>query len=99
MICNESQSILHYPQHLFLALYLQLDSCEFNSRPLWLLLGWGGQTTSVFHQATQANSATYLSWTGNEYQPKSADALQLWSKGRYFSFHLWINVWVAGKNV
>jgi len=27
------------------------------------------------------------------------DALQLGSKGRYGSFHLWINVWVAGKTV
>jgi len=37
--------------------------------------------------------------TGNEYQPKGDDALQLGSKGRYGSFHLWINVWVAGKTV
>jgi len=32
------------------------------------LLGWvtvfGGQTTSVFHQATQANSASYPQWDG-----------------------------------
>jgi len=40
-----------------------------------------------------------LSGTGNEYQPKCGDALQLGSKGRYGSFHLWINVWVAGKTV
>ena len=40
-----------------------------------------------------------LSGTGNEYQPKCGDALQLRSKGRYGSFHLWINVWVAGKTV
>ena len=32
----------------------------------------------------------------NEYRPKCGDALQL---GRYGSFHLWINVWVAGKYV
>jgi len=68
-----------------------------------LVLGWvtvfGGQTTSVFHQATQANSASYLSRTGNVYQPKCGDALRLGSKGRYGSFHLWINVWVAGKTV
>jgi len=30
---------------------------------------------------------------GNEYQPKCGDALRLGSKGRYGSFHLWINVW------
>jgi len=29
----------------------------------------------------------------------SCDALRLGSKGRYGSFHLWINVWVAGKTV
>jgi len=40
-----------------------------------------------------------LSGTGNEYQPKCGDALRLGSKGRYGSFHLWINVWVAGKTV
>jgi len=34
---------------------------------------------------------------GNEYQPKCSDALQVRSKGRYGSFHLWMNVWVAGK--
>jgi len=39
-----------------------------------------------------------LSGTGNEYQPKCGDA-QLGSKGRYGSFHLWINMWVAGKTV
>jgi len=30
---------------------------------------------------------------------QSGDALRLGSKGRYGSFHLWINVWVAGKTV
>jgi len=33
-----------------------------------LVLGWvtvfGGQTTSVFHQATQVNSASYPQWDG-----------------------------------
>ena len=32
-------------------------------------------------------------------QPKCGDALRLGSKGRYGSFHLWINMWVAGKTV
>jgi len=40
-----------------------------------------------------------LSGTGNKYQPKCGHALQLGSKGRYGSFHLWINMWVAGKTV
>ena len=33
----------------------------------------------------------------NEYRSKYGDALWLGSKGRYGSFHLYINVWVAGK--
>jgi len=40
-----------------------------------------------------------LSETGNEYQPKFGDALWLVSKGRYGSFHSWINMWMAGKTV
>jgi len=40
---------------------------------------------------------------GNEYQPKYGDALQLGSKRKYGSFHLWINVLVklgsVGKTV
>jgi len=40
-----------------------------------------------------------LSETENEYWPKCGVALWLSSKGRYGSFHLWINVWVAGKTV
>jgi len=40
-----------------------------------------------------------LSGTGNEYRPKCGDAVRLGNKGRHGSFHLWINVWVAGKTV
>jgi len=40
-----------------------------------------------------------LSRTGNEYQPKCGDALHLGVKGRYVSFHLWINAWVVVKTV
>ena len=40
-----------------------------------------------------------LSGTENEYRPKWGDALRLGSKGRYGSFHLWINVRVAAKTV
>jgi len=36
---------------------------------------------------------------GNEYWPKCGDVLRLGSKGRYGSFHFWINVLVAGKAV
>jgi len=40
-----------------------------------------------------------LSGAENGYQPNCCDTLQLGSKGRYGSFHLWINVWVASKTV
>jgi len=40
-----------------------------------------------------------LSGAGNKYQLKWGAALQLGCTGRYGSFHLWINVWVAGKTV
>ena len=55
-----------------------------------------GHTIFVCNQPTQPPT---LSGTGNEYQPKCCDALRLGSKGRYSLFHLWINVWVAGKTV
>jgi len=41
---------------------------EVTVRRARLVLGWvtvfGGQTISVFHQATQANSASYSQWDG-----------------------------------
>ena len=41
---------------------------EVTVRQARLVLGWvtvfGGQTTSVFHQATQANLASYAQWDG-----------------------------------
>jgi len=46
------------------------------------------------HRPTQPHA---LSGMENEYQTKCSDALRLESKDRYGSFHLWINVWVAGK--
>jgi len=35
----------------------------------------------------------------NEYRPKNSDSLWLGSKGRYGSFHLWINVCVADPSL
>ena len=52
-----------------------------------------------FAKPPRPTQPSTLSRMGNEYQPKCGDALQLGSKGRYGSFHLWINVWVAGKTV
>jgi len=40
-----------------------------------------------------------LSGPENKYRPKCGDAVWLGSKGRYGWFHVWINVWVAGKTV
>jgi len=60
-------------------------------------MGWIGQRRGTYgFRPTQPST---LRGTENEYQPKCGDALQLGSKGRYGSFHLWINVWVAGKTV
>jgi len=74
-----------------------------DSQLLPLVLGWvtvfRSQITLVFHRTTQANSASYPSGMGDEYQPKCGYALRLGSIGRYGSFHLWINLWVAGKTV
>jgi len=39
-----------------------------------------------------ASHSGELSGTGNEYRLKCGDALRLRSKGRYSSFHLWINL-------
>jgi len=68
---------------------------------LWQILGWVtvfGCTNhlSISPRPTQPPT---LNGTVNEYQPKCGDTLQLEVKGRYGSFELWINVWVAGKTV
>ena len=50
------------------ALDLHVECCKFNSGTLWPSLG--GQTTSVFHQAIQANSASYPERGGKWVQTK-----------------------------
>jgi len=76
---------------------------EVTLRRARLVLGWVTVCVRVNHiglwPTTQANSAFYSQRDGNEYRPKCGDALRLGSKGRYGSFHLWINVWVAGKTL
>jgi len=80
---------------------------EFTVRRARLVLGWvtvfGGQKADkpsrYFTKPPRPTQPPTLSGTGNEYQPKCGDALRLGSKGRYGSFHLWINVWVAVKSV
>jgi len=46
-----------------------------------------------------AGQMPFLNGTENEYRSNCGDAVWLGSKGRYGSFHLWINVWVARKTV
>ena len=52
-----------------------------------------------FTKQPRSTQLPTLRGTGNEYLLKCGDSLWLGSKGRYGSFHLWINVWVAGKSV
>jgi len=52
---------------------------------------------SVCNQPLRPTQPSTLSGTENEYLPKCGDALRLGSKGRYVSFHLWINVWEQVK--
>jgi len=86
------------------ALDSRLDDHEFDSQLLQLLLGWVtifGRTNRLSLSPSHLGQTQppVLSGTRNEYQPKCVDALWLGSKGRYGSFHLWINVWVTGKTV
>jgi len=68
-----------------------------------LVLGWGPSSADkpprYFTKPPRPTQPPTLSGTGNEYQRKCGNALRLGSKGRYGSFHFWINVWVAGKTV
>jgi len=58
-----------------------------------------GKPSQYFSEPPGPTQPATLSGTGNEYRPQYGDFVQLGSKGRYGSFHLWINVWVAGKTV
>jgi len=58
-----------------------------------------GKPPQHFNKPPRPTQPPTLSGMGNKYQPKCGDALQLEVKGKYGSFHLWINVWVAGKTV
>jgi len=58
-----------------------------------------GKPPQYFNKPPGPTQPPTLSGMGNEYQSKCGDTQWLWSKGRYGSFHLWINVWVAGKTV
>ena len=79
------------------ALDLRLDGHKFDFRPPRLVLGWVTVFGRVNHltisQSLRPTQPPTLSGTGNEYQPQcgGAGALRLRSKGRYGSFHLWIN--------
>ena len=88
-----------------MALDSRLDGREFDSRPRPAIsIGMGdrlqtGKTPQYFTKPLRPTQPPTVSGTGNEHQPKCGDALRLGSKGRHGSFHLWINVWVAGKTL
>jgi len=50
-----------------------------------------GKPPQYFTKPPRPTQPPTLGGIGNVYQPKCGDALQLESKGRYGSFHLWIN--------
>jgi len=87
------------------ALDLRLDGREFNSRPPWLVLGW----VIVFGRANHLSISPYhpgqlslLPSAGREISTgQSAVTLCGWGvkAGMAYLFHLWMNVWVAGKTV
>jgi len=66
-----------------------------------LVLGWltvcGRLNHFGLYQPLGPTQPSTLSGIENEYWPKCGDAVRLGSKGRYGSFHLWINVWVQVK--
>jgi len=79
-----------------MALDLRLDRREFDSRPPRPVLGW----LTIFGQASHlAQLSLLLRRTESDYRPKFGDALRLGSKGKYGSFHVWINMWMAGETV
>jgi len=57
------------------------------------------QPSQYFTKPHRLTQPPTLHGMANEYQPKCGDALWLGSKGRYGSFHMWINVRVAGLTV
>jgi len=61
----------------------------------------GKPTTSVFHQATRANSASYPQRDGKWVPAKMRQHSAAENEATFMgdSFHMWINVWVAGKTV
>jgi len=68
-----------------------------------LVLGWWPSSSDkppqYFIKLPRPPQPSTVSGTGNEYQPKCSDTLQLGCKGRHDSLHLWMNVCVAGKTV
>jgi len=54
-----------------------------------------GKPPRFFYQPLRPTQPSTCSGMENEHQPNCGDALWLGSKGKYGSFHLWINVWVV----
>jgi len=59
---------------------------------------WRAYHPGIFTKPPRPTQPPTLSGTGNEYRPKSGDALRLGNKAGG-SFHMWINVLMAGKTV
>jgi len=75
-----------------------LDGRGFNSWPLQQILRW----VTIFKRANHLSiSPSHPGTVGQEMSTsqKCSDAPWLRRKGGYGSFHLWINMWVAGKTV
>jgi len=72
----------------------RLSPVEFQAATTNTVMGdhlWEGKPPQYFNEPPKPNQPPPLSGMGNEYQPKCGDALWLEVKGRYDSFHLWIN--------
>ena len=79
--------------------WLEHLTCDFISRPPRLTLGWVtvfDRTNDLGISPSHLGQLSILPSAGREMSTGQC-ALRLGNKGRYGSFHLWINVWVAGK--
>jgi len=81
----------------------RVDGCEFRLPAAAGSTGMGDRLRArkppqYFTTLPMPTQPPTLSGTETSiYQPKCGGAPRLGSKGRYGSFHLWINLWLAGK--
>ena len=67
--------------------YTGMDDCMWAGKPPQFVTGHSGQLSLLPSVGRKMSTG------------QCSDALWLGSKGRYGSFHLWINMWVADKTV